>query len=284
MEAKFKKILASVTLGILKPLVKILLRNGVPFMAFADLAKWVYVDVAARCFNIDGKKQSTSRISILTGLPRKEVGRLRKMQAVRTTVDVDSYNRAARVVGGWISDRRFTYKSGQPVVLCFEKGEASFSDLVRDYSGDVPPRAVLDELLRVGLVEVEKNNRIRLLSRAYIPLRDEPQMLFILGTDVPHLIRTIDHNIIGKGENPFFQRKVSYDNVPVESLPELRQITAEQGQRLLEKLNQQFSMQDRDVTPTVEGTGRHIAGVGVYYFEKDLDEEHPESTDGGEKQ
>jgi hypothetical protein len=284
VENKLKMTLASATLRILRPLIRILLRNGVPFGSFADLTKWAYVDVAVREFGIKGRKQSTSRVSILTGLSRKEVSRLRSTEALSNSVDVDRYNRAARVVGGWITDKRFTDKKGQPLALPFEKGEASFSDLVRDYSGDVPARATLDELLRVGLVKVEKKDRIRLLSRAYVPRGDEPQMISILGTDVSHLIKTIDHNISAQGDGPLFQRKVSYDNVPLEALPELREMTAEQGQRLLENLNESFSNHDRDVSPSAKGTGRYLVGAGVYYFEESLDEENPGILEGGEKQ
>ena len=284
VEIKLNKILASATLRILSPLIRILLRNGVPFKSFADLARWAYVDVAFRNFGIKGRKQSTSRVSILTGLSRKEVSRLRKMEVLQDIATLEKYSRAARVISGWISDRRFTDKSGQPVALPFKKGEASFSDLVKNYSGDVPSRAGLDELLQVGLVEVEKKDRIRLLTRAYVPRGDEPQMLSILGTDVSHLITTIDHNITDKGTDPFFQRKVSYDNVPEEALPELRELSAEQGQQLLEKLNKSFYKQDRDVNPSVKGSGRYQVGVGIYYFEESLDEERPGTREGGEKQ
>jgi hypothetical protein len=286
VETRLKEILASATLRILSPLIRILLRNGVPFGAFADLAKWAYVDVAFREFGIKGRKQSASRVSILTGLSRKEVSRLRNTEAPSDAVDVDRYNRAARVISGWITNQRFIDKTGRPLALPFEKGEVSFSDLVRDYSGDVPSRAILDELLRAGLVEVEKNKRIRLLSRAYVPLGDEPQIISILGTDVSHLIKTIDHNIVAQGDTPFFQRKVSYDNVPAEAVPELRQMSAQQGQQLLEKLNKSFSNQDRDVNPSIKGTGRYQVGVGIYYFEEGLDEEDPGTIEGegGEKE
>jgi hypothetical protein len=95
VETRLKEILASATLRILSPLIRILLRNGVPFGAFADLAKWAYVDVAFREFGIKGRKQSASRVSILTGLSRKEVSRLRNTEAPSDAVDVDRYNRAA---------------------------------------------------------------------------------------------------------------------------------------------------------------------------------------------
>jgi hypothetical protein len=95
VETKVKNILASATRRILSPLIRILLRNGVPFKLFADLARWVYVDVAFREFSIQGRKQSTSRVSMLTGLSRKEVSRLRNTEAPSDAVDVDRYNRAA---------------------------------------------------------------------------------------------------------------------------------------------------------------------------------------------
>ena len=67
METSLKKILALATLRILSPLIRILLRNGVPLGAFADLAKWAYVDVAFREFGIKGRKQTTSRVSVRVG-------------------------------------------------------------------------------------------------------------------------------------------------------------------------------------------------------------------------
>ena len=74
---------------------------------------------------------------------------------------------------------------------------------------------------------------------------------------------------IGEGDR-FFQRKVSYDNLPVEVLGKLRRMTRAKAQRLLESMNQWLSEHDRDLTPLVEGTGRKRAGVGIYYFEEDV--------------
>jgi hypothetical protein len=67
---------------------------------------------------------------------------------------------------------------------------------------------------------------------------------------------------------PLFQRKVEYDNLPDEVLPQFRKVSAKRAQALLEKLDHWLAQRDRDVNPTVEGTGRNRAGVGVYYFEE----------------
>ncbi len=267
------KALSAAILRLLRPLVRILLRNGVSYRAFADLAKWVYVDVADKEFGVAGRKQSVSRVSVITGLSRKEVTRMKNMDTPDDTAAAHQYNRAARVVTGWLRDDRFTDARGEPLALSFEGGGASFSDLVRAHSGDMPPRAVLDELKRVEAVDDAGGGSIALLTRAYVPKGNEPGKLHILGTDVAHLLATIDHNLQEDRSEPRFQRKVAYDNLPAEALPGLRRMTGEQAQRLLEELDRYLSRHDRDANPSAEGTGRKHAGVGIYYFEEDLPED-----------
>lgn len=262
---------------LLRPLIRVILRNGMSFNAFSNLAKRVYVDVAKKEFGIPGKKQTISRVSILSGLSRKEVQSVMS-QDIPTVVEEASYeryNRAARVIAGWVRDRDFLDSAGHPMTLGQEDGNVNFSLLVKRYSGDVPARAVLDELLRVGAVERLQDGRIRLLSRAYIPRTSDLDKLEILGTDVSDLIHTIDHNLQHGATDPFFQRKVMYDNLPVEAIGAFRPLVAEQAQALLEKMDQWLSQHDRDVNSSVNGTGRMRAGVGIYYFEENLEEQHP---------
>src|SRR5512139_3152579 len=150
MEKKITKAIAAAVTTLLRPLVRLLLRNGISYRTFSDIAKRVYVTVAAEEFGIPGRKQSKSRISILTGLSRKEVLRVSRLPSPDDLGAVERYNRAARVVGGWVRDPRFNPGSGQPMDLPFDGEGTCFGELVRIYSGDAPSRAVLDELLRVG--------------------------------------------------------------------------------------------------------------------------------------
>jgi hypothetical protein len=144
----------------------------------------------------------------------------------------------------------------------------SFSELVKRFSGDIPVRATLDELIRVGAVERLEDGRIRLLTRSYVAESSDADKLHILGTDVTHLMSTIDHNLKSDSPGPFFQRKVAYDNLPDEVLPLFRQYSAKRAQTLLENLDRWLAQHDRDVTPAVKGTGRNNAGIGIYYFEE----------------
>src|SRR5216683_5904146 len=265
--------LAAALERVLRPLFRIVLRNNMSFKAFLDIAKHTYVEVAAAEFRIPGKKQSTSRIALLSGLTRKEVQRLLDAPAAN---DKDSeagerYNRAARVVSGWVRDTDFSDADGNPKVLSLQDGpqnRASFAELVRRFSGDIPFRAVLDELLRVGVVEKLTDSTIQLKTRAYIPEGGDTDKLNILGTDVSDLVATIDHNLQHGAKDPFFQRKVMYDNIPVEALQEFRRLSGAQAQALLERLDKWLSQHDRDTHPPSTGSRRRRAETGVHHLEE----------------
>ncbi len=272
MNEEHQKPISAAVLKLLRPLVRILLKNGVSYRTFSDLGKWVYVDVASKEFGIKGRKQSTSRVSVITGLSRKEVLRVQQLERPDDRVSAERYNRAARVITAWRREHDFQNADGEPVPLSMSGPGISFGELVKRFSGDVPARAILDELMHIGAVEQLKDGRIRLLVQAYIPKTSDRDKLHILGTDVGHLISTIGQNLNPGAIGPFFQRKVEYDNLPKQVLPPLRELSAKKGQILLETLDQWLAQHDRDVNTAVEGTGRHRAGVGVYYFEEPYSE------------
>ena len=258
---------------LLEPLVQLMIRNGIAHGAFAEIAKRVYVQVAQDEGRIAGRKQSISRMSIMTGLTRKEVARLLRPAEDMHPHESASYNRAARVLTGWIRDERFTGADGEPRSLEIDGEGDDFSTLVRVFSGDMPPRAVLDELERVGAVERNGDGTVSLRTRAYLPRKGEAEKLGILGADVAGLISTIRHNLDEPDEDALFQRKVFYDNLTPESLPELKRLTAQHGQELLELLDRYMAEHDLDANPTPDATGGKRAGIGVYYFQENDEDE-----------
>lgn len=264
---------------ILRPLVRILLRAGVPCGAFIEQAKRVYVEIAREEFNTR-KTPSISHTAVVTGLTRKEVSRLWKQPVEAAEPAVDKYNRAARVISAWVRDARYADARGGPASLAFHperEGDASFSELVSQASGDMPPRAVLDELIRVGAVEELRNAKFRLVERAYVPAKGDEEKLAILGSDVAELLSTIDHNLVEPPARARFQRKVLYDNLPVECLERLRGNAATASQALLEDLDAEMRTFDRDADPNVGGSGRATAAVGIYYYEEVTSEEEETS-------
>ncbi len=127
----------------------------------------------------------------------------------------------------------------------------------------------------MGAVARLDDGSVELLTRGYIPRDSKADKLGILGTDVAHLLATIDHNVHSTDAEPRFQRKVAYDNLPTEALATLRRLSADEAQRLLERIDRWMAENDRDTNPDTRGTGRKRAGVGIYYFEENYEEGKP---------
>jgi hypothetical protein len=268
MATNSQTVLQAAVVRLLTPLVRLLLRHGVSLGAFVDLAKRVYVELALNEFGIPGRKASVSRAAIITGMTRKEVTRVANLPPVSDASVQDRYNRAVRVIGGWVRDAAFHDAQGRPAPLPMEGEGASFTTLVRQHSGDVPARAMRDELLRVGAVEQDREGRLVLASAAYVPAHTDADKLGILGIDVADLVTTIDHNLTHPPDASRLQLKVSYDNLPREPLATFRGEAAAEAFKLLQRFDRQLSALDRDANPEVQGTGRMRAGIGIYYFEE----------------
>ena len=249
---------------LLRPLFRVLLRHAVSYGAFEEIAKRVYVQVALNDFGIPGKKPSISRASILSGLTRKEVQRLLSEPAERALDTTDRYNRAARVLTAWGRDPDFLDAHGQPLALSPD----AFSALVKRHSGDMPARAVRDELVRVGAIREHEDGRVSALAGAYVPQDSAVDKIGILGGDVADLVDTIDHNLQHGATEPRFQRKVMYHSIPVQALPAFRKLSATQAQALLEKLDRWLAEHDTDVPEGEAPAARARVGVGIYYFEQ----------------
>ena len=265
-----KAVLTAIT-KILTPLVRILLRNGVPFAVFSDISKRIYFETAMKEFVIPGKKQTNTRVSTITGFSRKEVLRLRRLPAFDEPPSTDRYHRAARVINAWVEDPGFHDKRGNPASLPFEGEHKSFMALGKKSSGDITARTILDELLNNEIVTFLKDGRIKLLVEAYIPKGDDLEKVRILGTDVTDQINTIDHNLTCEDERRWYQRKVCYDNVPLEGLNVLREKSSKKAQNALVSINCDLAKCDRDNNPKITGTGKYRIGIGIYYFEEKVE-------------
>lgn len=157
----------------LRPIIRILLRHGIAYAEFNQVARKIFVDVAMQEpeFRLPGKKrQSKSRCACITGLSRKEVLRLDERERPADDPELPSSNRAARVLEGWLGDTRYVDAEGRPLPLPFRasQGRRSFSSLVHEYSGDITPRAVLHELVRAGCCVAWGDDDIRVRKREYV--------------------------------------------------------------------------------------------------------------------
>ena len=269
LEHKLTKAISASVLRLLRPLVRILLRNGVAYGSFAEMARKVYVDVAFAEFVPVGKKQTVSRVSAMTGMTRKEVKRLLDMEGPGDAATQERFNRGIRVISGWLHDKRFHDVGGKPADLPLDGKHNSFASLVKEYSGDIPTKAMLGMLEEAGNVRQVKG-KVRLIRHAFVPGNDPVNMLQILGTDVGELIATIDHNLTAGPDDLLFQRKVAYDSIDPAAISKLKKMSFKKAQALLEQLDSLYARHELD-----EGAGERgkYISLGIYFHERNFDKE-----------
>ncbi len=250
----------------LRPLFRVLLHHGMPYTAFEALARTVYVDVAIREFALPDKKPSISRASILSGLTRKEVQRLLTQGgAAASVVGPVHDNRAARVLAAWRRDADFLDAAGHPRVLDAADRAAGFPALVRRHSGDMPARAVLDELIRQRAVQHNGEGGLEVVAAAFVPRRTTVDKLELLGTDLADLATTIDHNIRHGDDDARFQRKVMYQDMSPAVVQAFRKLSSERAMALLVQLDRWLAARADQAIPSGETPVR--LGLAIHYFE-----------------
>jgi Family of unknown function (DUF6502) len=136
--------------ALLTELALVLLPRGMTPRQFGELARSAFVHVAADMSRLRNGKVNQSRVAAQTGLTRADVKRLLKRDAPGSFCPDQTPIR--RVISGWLMDRKFANKDGRPKRLRIYGSRGTFSGLVKKYGGDVPRRALLDELLRIGAV------------------------------------------------------------------------------------------------------------------------------------
>ncbi len=281
-EGEVEKRLLRAVRQVLRPLVRILLRNGITAHTFQEVARKEFVDVAHEEFQLDGRKQTVSRVSVLTGLSRKEVSRLQAL-APLDTHDQVFRNRAATVLSGWVIDADFHDSKGDPVDLPFDGPSPNFTELVKKHSGDMQPRAVADELLRNGALLVVEG-RYRMHRRGYMPLDDPTAMIDILGTDTAEFIETIDHNIQTR-DNKWLQAKVLAENLPEEHVPEFETYSRRLARHVLDELTHWLKARDKGDDFSGDDH-RYEIGLGLYQITRLVDkhaDQDPQSRDANEE-
>ncbi len=271
---------------LLNPLIRILVRNGVTATEICELVRQVFVDAAtSEEFQLPGRRLSDTRVAILTGLSRKEVYRLRHKDKKTSERPGLSMSRVGRVISGWNQDSDFTGPYGLPLALPFEDDPTvdapSFCELVRRHSGDMAPRAMLDELLRTGLAETDADGFISNTGRTYIPSKLDPAAVEHLGMVVARVADTLDFN--NQAEDPRLgrmERHVVTDiGLTEDQYNQFNIYLRQKCQQLLETIDNWLAMQEGRVGERRQERlpkKKLITGIGIYHF---LDQKMPFEDD-----
>jgi len=248
---------------VLRPLASMLLRFGMTWKEFSDLSKSVFVQAATEEFGIKGRPTNVSRVSILTGIGRKEVKRQRDLidanepSAKRKTTD------ATRLLSGWHQDPDFLDSDGKPKQLPKDGTGSTFETLIGRYSGDIAMPTMIKELIKTGAMEKTESGQFHVLMRYYQPSLADSENLQFAVDRIHDVIETMNNNVFStENSAPRFGGFAANDAIPVDVIPEFRDYLDKRGQEFLEEI-------DDWLTKHQENDGRaaaNTARVGISLF------------------
>jgi hypothetical protein len=250
---------------VLRPLIRFLLSYGIRFQTFCDIVKSTYIQIAEEEFKLDGKAQTDSRISLLTGVHRRDVKRLRSESLAVSSLSLQA-SMSAQLLALWSGRAEYCDSQGVPLSLprlASKGGERSFEALVRSVSKDFRARVVLDEWLRQGIASLDEQDNVHLAADAFVSPQGIEEKAFYFGQNIhDHLAATV-HNLSGV-TSPFLERCVYYDKLTAESVKEYERFAKSAGMRALHTVNRHaIELQKRDVG---KADAIYRTNFGIYNF------------------
>lgn len=243
---------------ILRPLVRVLIANGLTWPSLAGLIKAAYACEAEQHFALPGKPTTDSRVALLTGLHRKDIARLRGEDGAEAE-DPVSPSLPAQVLGRWTGHSGYRGADGKPQAL----SRAGFDSLVESISKDIRPRALLDELLRAGLVRERGDGLLELVETAHLPHGDHDKLAYWFGRNVADHLAAAGHNLAG-GKPAFFERALFHTGLTRESVQTLNAEAAAVVMEALIRLNELATRLGEQDKGRPEADQRFVAGVYLH--------------------
>lgn len=252
-------------LRLFKPAARLLLQNGVSYGAFASALKRVFLAAAQDELKARGMAQTDSAITLLSGVHRRDVRTLlRAAPAADAAQRREPLSMASEVAARWLSLPPWIDDRQRPRVLARGGAADSFDALVASVSSDIRPRAVLDELKRLGVAE-EGDDGVRLLAGSFAPRQGFEEMTWLLADHLHDHLAAAALNL--QGQANFLEQSVHVDELTEASAAELQKAAVAAWKQLrpgyLALAQARFDADARDAQAAAR---THRARFGVYFL------------------
>ncbi|WP_284383709.1 DUF6502 family protein [Litoribrevibacter albus] len=280
---------------LLRPLVRLLLSFQITLPYLIELLKRTYVEVAEEDFKLDNKKQTDTRISLLTGVHRKDTRRLRHPDHHEDIPEATT-SIGAQLVAHWVSQSEYLDEQGEPKRLPLkaeQAGDADFESLVASVcKQDIRARVVLDEWQRLGMASLIDGKWVELNKKAFIADTSLDEKAFFFGMNLSDHLEAASQNL-RSDRPPFIERCVYYDGLNDDAIQELQRMAEAQGMEMLQSLNKRaLELRQQQVgaepspaeqspaEPSVADSSGHCQrmNLGFYFFhERDKEQDDVQS-------
>lgn len=259
---------------LLQPMARLMIGHGLQLPTLVDLLKKALVDEAAKTYGLADKGSSDTRISLLTGVHRKDVRRLRAAPVTQAP-SAPMVPLAASVVARWISEPRFLNADQTPRPLARTPGRnlpgmPDFTTLVAEVSRDVGARAVLDELVRLGVVALQDDGFVVLKANSLVPHEGLEESFQILAANISEHLSATVHNLAPDRVTPLKLEQCAYSqDLSKDQAEQLHQM----ARRLWGKALQQFLQMATvaEERSAAEPGPRYSVRFGVYFNDRPQD-------------
>lgn len=241
--------------SILQPVLRFCIRHGISVQQVIETVKTVSLELASQEMEAAGEKATVSRLSVITGLQRRDITRLQQEKSTESATG----SLAMRVLGQWENAARYQGKNKQPKVL----SQDEFRDLVSRVSTDVNPATLLFELERTGSIERTSAGQVQLKRRNYIPKGDPQEGFRVLAKDCDDLICSVEENVF-EDESPNLHGRTDFDNIAGEHLDEIRKWLVNEGSQFHQRVRQYLSKFDLDINPDAGKSGGAQVSLGTF--------------------
>lgn len=258
-----------------KPIVRVMLRFGFSCDDMAQIIRKLAVDLALEEDEFKTREKAfTAPASVVTGLSRKEVKKLRELEDIRELVDPQQGNRATRVLDGWLNDLRYRAADGTPLARLPIKSSSgvSFRQLVKEYGGDVPPGTVLNALVDHGAV-TESDGEVHLIRGYYVPVSGSDELTDNIAAITGDALSTAEFNLRLETEKTRFLREWFQRYVPVDRLDEAHQLIRQEALIFGEKVDNRLAAIAHP-KPLHNVKYKRVA-MGIFYAEGESGDNHP---------
>jgi hypothetical protein len=253
----------------LRPLVRFLIGRGVTFPMMAEILRESYIDMAREVAAGRRLPLSDSRVSLLTGIHRKEIRRQR-LRPVAASAAPEGISVGRLVVARWLAAPPWSDGGGRPLPLPRRavRSGISFDALVAAVTTDVRPRAVLEALLAQGVVRLDADSRVVLNTAAYRPRPDMAARLDHFAEVLHDHIAAAAANVAADGEPPFLDRHLCYEALPPEQAARITALARQAAERLLTDADHAARAM-RDTKPAPAGPPARRVSLGIFLYAED---------------
>ena len=229
---------------VLRPLIRILVRSGVRYDEFLELIRGVYVETAVRDGLGDGLRPTRARISVSTGVARRDVDRFIDNEGGVPAAQKSLTRTLMEVLHRWHTDPQFVGPYGIPLELERNTPRGrSFRELVHLVNPSVSDADALEELIRLRAVVLSGETHIRAISRALIPVEEmSPAQLELFGSALTRLADTLQFNMDHKNTTKRLEQAVTSDRgLPKDVVPIFEKYVRERVTELLVEIDNWLS-------------------------------------------